>query len=169
MKPALLAVDFGSVTLRPLQHDDLLHTLVWRNADDVRKWFKFSGVVSLGQHLAWFEKYVLKADDFVFIAIHKQSNQRLGQLAIYDVDTSLQQAEVGRFIVAPDAAGKGFMTDALHGLAQIAQQQLSLSRLFLEVFASNTRAIKLYNRAGYSQCNTVDDLIVMEKRLGDLA
>ena len=165
MKAVLSPVEFGHVKLRLLQPDDLPYTLAWRNEVDVRKWFKFSGVVSLEQHLVWFEKYQLKDDDFVFMALHSQTNERLGQLAIYDVDSTLRQAEVGRFIAAPAAAGKGFMTDALHGLAQIAERQLKLSRLFLEVFSSNARAIRLYERVGYQDCGATGDLVLMEVKL----
>ena len=165
MKAVLFPVEFGQVKLRLLQPDDLPYTLAWRNEVDVRKWFKFSDVVSLEQHLVWFEKYQLKDDDFVFMALHAQTNERLGQLAIYDLDSTLHQAEVGRFIVSPTAAGKGFMTDALHGLAQIAERQLKLSRLFLEVFSTNARAIRLYERVGYQDCGATGDLVLMEVKL----
>jgi RimJ/RimL family protein N-acetyltransferase len=165
MKAAISPINFATVQLRLLAPEDLPHTLAWRNQDEVRKWFKFSGVVTLEQHLAWFEKYQAKADDFVFMAVHPHTQERLGQLAIYDLDVARRQAEVGRFIVAPSAAGRGIMTEALQALAIGAAQQLMLSRLFLEVFASNTRAISLYNRVGFQQCGTREDLIVMEKIL----
>jgi RimJ/RimL family protein N-acetyltransferase len=165
MKPAISPTSFGNVQLRLLELDDLPHTLAWRNQDDVRKWFKFNGTVTAEQHLAWFEKYQAKADDFVFVALHLKSQERIGQVAIYDVDLMQKQAEVGRFIVAPEAAGKGFMTEALQALADCATQQLALSRLFLEVFASNARAINLYSKAGYQRCGARDELLVMDKLL----
>ncbi len=165
MKPALHPIEFGSVRLRLLSPDDLPYTLAWRNQDDVRKWFKYNGSVTAEQHLAWFEKYRVNADDFVFMVEHRENQERLGQVAIYDVDGVRRQAEVGRFIVAPAAIGRGFMTQAMQALATCATQQLGLSRLFLEVFAHNLRAIRLYERVGYKQCHANDDLIVMEKLL----
>jgi len=137
----------GGVRLRPLAREDLPMTLAWRNRDAVRIRFRSSSPLTPEQHAGWFEAYLGKPDDYVFIV--ERAGRPVGQAAIYAIDPDAGEAEVGRFVVAPGEEGKGHMRAAIAGLAALARSRWGLGRLYLEVFADNARAVRLYRSLGF--------------------
>lgn len=162
MKP-VRAFDAGAVRLRPLTSEDLEATLAWRNRDDARKWFKTTAPIALDQHMAWFERYRRKDDDVVFVV--EADGVPVGQVAVYDIDQGAGSAEVGRFLVAPEAAGKGYLYAACSALVDYCARVLNLQRLHLEVFEGNSRALRIYTAIGFVEARRNDGLIFMEKVL----
>lgn len=165
-KRSLPAHSRESVVLRPLEEADLGLTLVWRNRDDARLWFKHSAILERDAHKAWFDRYRAKSDDFTFIVEHAATGTPIGQAAIYDVDFVDRRAEVGRFLVAPEWAGHGLMKQACLALVDIAVEHLDLRELYLEVFVANLRAIALYRACGFAVADGGDEhLARMIRRL----
>lgn len=153
----------GGIRLRPLEQADLPMTLAWRNRDDVRIWFKSSAPLAAEQHAAWFAAYLGKAGDHVFIVEHH--GRPVGQVAIYAIDAEAGTAEIGRFVVAPGAGGKGHMRAAISGLMALARREWTLRRLYLEVFAHNERAIRLYRSLGFAFDREADGMLHMSVSL----
>lgn len=169
MKPANTTITGGSVRLRMLTADDLPMTLAWRNRDDVRRWFRQSAEIDIATHVAWFEEQQLVDDVLVFVVEDQQTGQPVGQVSIYHIDRETGEAEVGRFIAAPNASGKGFIRAAIIALTHFAFHELSLSRLYLEVFADNARAIRLYGSVGFGVFagpanDAMSDMVMMEMK-----
>ena len=155
-KQALPAHKRESVVLRLLEERDLGLTLRWRNRDDARCWFKHSDIVEADAHKAWFDRYRAKPDDFTFLVEHAATGVPIGQVAIYDVDVAGGRAEVGRFLVAPEWAGRGLMKQACLAVADVAAAQLGLRELYLEVFVANLRAIAVYRACGFAYADGGD-------------
>lgn len=160
MKRAIHPISDELVTLRLLAEGDLPTTLAWRNNDEARKWFINSDKIELSNHLKWFGSYKEKTNDFVFVV--EANGSLVGQCAVYGIDGTTQKAEVGRFLVAPEHAGKGYIKHGCQLLIQICWEHLSLEKLFLEVFESNSRAINLYEKLGFRETSTRDNLKVLE-------
>jgi diamine N-acetyltransferase len=167
MKQQVPPFSFDPIRLRLLQEDDLRSTLEWRNRDGVRQQFFSGDLITWESHLAWFTRYAAKADDFIFIVEELESGQRIGQVALYDIELDRSEAEVGRFIVAPEFAGKGLMRLAIEALAQIAADTFGLHRLRLEVKASNTRAYRLYDSLRFKVIKHDDGVIHMSRTVQD--
>jgi diamine N-acetyltransferase len=167
MKP----IQTERVRLRLLQVDDLDMTLAWRNRDEVRAWFKHSDVISPEAHRAWFESLQQTDDALMFIVEDATTNLAVGQVSIYGIDREVGEAEVGRFIAAPGASGKGLIREAIAALVVFAFGELTLQRVFLEVYANNTRAIRLYESLGFehiapdrkTQCDTERGVVFMQR------
>ena len=160
MKSALQEEDCGNgIRLRPLARGDLALTRAWRNRDDVRCWFKSPAAITAEQHHGWFESYLLKPGDYVFIV--ERDGRPVGQVAIYAIDRESGEAEIGRFVVAPREGGKGQMRAAILGLVALARREWSLRRLYLEVFAHNERAIRLYRSLGLTVDRNEDGMLHM--------
>lgn len=161
------------VSLRLLTRDDLPMTLEWRNRDDVRRWFLSSDVLSLEQHQAWFDKLQAGDDALMFVVEESATQTPVGQVSIYNIDREVGEAEVGRFIAAPNASGKGFIREAILALVQFAFGELGLTRVFLEVYEENARAIRLYESVGFvridadrpTTCGEKRAVVFMERRV----
>lgn len=141
----------GRIRLRLLEEADLPMTLAWRNQEHIRKWFFYSDVLAPEQHRAWYEKYRLRDDDFVFIIEETQTLQKpVGQVALYNIDWAARRGEFGRLLIGePEAVGQGLAFNATHLLVNTALTTWGLREVFLEVYAHNTAALTIYRRCGF--------------------
>ena len=147
----------GTVVLRLMEESDLQTILAWRNRDEARVWFKNSGKIAFEAHLAWYKSYLQKEDDFFFLV--EANGKPVGQCGIYDIDNG--SAEIGRFLVAPEMAGNGFIGRSCAEIIRFSTGFLNLSYLFLEVMEENARAIRLYEHHGFIEESRSGDLIRM--------
>lgn len=152
------------ILLRLVTEADLNLTLRWRNQDHIRCWFFTSAIITPEQHHRWFEKYLERDDDFVFVIEERATHRPIGQVALYHVDWDLKRAEFGRLIIGePDAMGKGFAHLATELAIRIAFVDLNLDQLYLQVFAHNTRARAIYESTGFQVVSQQNDIITMIK------
>jgi diamine N-acetyltransferase len=149
----------GTVQLRPIAESDLEMTLGWRNRDEARVWFNNSALITLDQHRAWFAQYSSKDDDFLFIV--EAEDRPVGQASVYRIDWEKGSAELGRFLAAPDAAGRGLIGTACGELVRFCAETLQLSVMFLEVKEKNERAIRIYTRNGFREVERANGMIRM--------
>ncbi|RWH38578.1 MAG: GNAT family N-acetyltransferase [Mesorhizobium sp.] len=140
-----------------MEERDLETILVWRNRDEARVWFKNSDRIAFEAHLAWYERYCQKEDDFFFLV--EANGHPVGQCAIYDIGSG--SAEVGRFLVAPEMAGQGYIGRSCAEIVRFGTGFLNLSYLFLEVMEQNAKAIRLYERHGFIEESRFGGLIRM--------
>jgi RimJ/RimL family protein N-acetyltransferase len=160
-KPVPPRFEREGIVLRPLSEADLPFTLAWRNREGVRQRFLHSAVIAPEAHRAWFERYLDKGDDIVLVACEPDRAQPYGQVAIYGIDSAAGRAEVGRFVVAPEAQGRGLMRKAIAALVALAREELRLRTVFLEVFADNARAIGLYASLGFVETARRGEVVEM--------
>ncbi len=85
----------------------------------------------------------------------------VGQVSVYEVQWDKGCAEIGRFLVAPDSSGKGYMMAACKALICLCTNVLNLQYLFLEVIETNDRAIRLYKRLGFLEEQRYSGLVRM--------
>jgi RimJ/RimL family protein N-acetyltransferase len=139
------------VRLRLVEPDDLPRTLAWRNQDQVRQWFVHSAVLTWEQHEGWYRKYLDRDDDSLFLIeetdrLHKP----IGQVSLYKLDWRVGSAEFGRILIGePDAHGAGYAHEATAVLLDFAFRDWGLREVYLEVFAHNARAIRVYEQCGF--------------------
>lgn len=163
-RKAIAPVVDGDAVLRLLEHADLADTMRWRNHADSRRWFHTSDPISGEQHRAWFDAYLQRADDYVFVL--EIDGTRVAQASLYDVDAT--SAEFGRLLVDPTRRGAGVSHRAIALCLRVADDSLRLKRVHLEVKRANTRAIRAYANAGFrdiARPARAADSIVMERRV----
>ena len=165
MKQSIQAFGNAHVQLRLIAEADLDMTLNWRNRDDVRVWFKNSQRLTEEQHRAWFSRYETRDDDLVFVV--EAGGRPVGQASVYGINWADGSAEVGRFIVAPEARGQGYIGLACGELLRFCGEALKLKHLFLEVKECNRRAIKIYERNGFLEQSRAMGMIRMGRSLNE--
>ena len=163
MKRAVVPFGNDTLRLRLIGESDLALTRAWRNRDQVRVWFKTSAPISPEQHQAWFESYRERDDDFVFII--EAEGESVGQASVYGIDWHQGVAEIGRFLVAPEWQGRGYIGRACEALVAFCGGAVGLTYLFLEVLDGNSRAISLYERNGFCVRSRDDGLVRLDLRL----
>ena len=151
MKTSLAPLSGVGFGLRLLRADDLTTTLTWRNREDIRHQFIQSDIIGWDRHLAWWEEYRTKDNDFVFIIEEAEELKRpVGQVSLYHIELEKSEAEYGRLMVGDnEARRRGLAKRATDLLLAWSFDSLRLKRIYLEVFKDNTHALKLYHRCGF--------------------
>lgn len=160
------------VRLRPLTEADLELTLKWRNQEHIRKWFFTSDILSEEQHRRWFKQYAQRDDDFVFVIefMDEAGFHPVGQVALYHIDWETKRAEYGRIMIGEGSArGKGVGRAATGLILQIGFETLNLQEIYLEVFAENAPARKIYEDCGFKIDKVNDTIVLMSIRAGESA
>lgn len=163
MKPVVAPFGSGGILLRPIRTDDLPLTLAWRNRDEARIWFRNAAPISEEGHRQWFAAYLGKPDDLHFIV--EANGVPVGQAAVYHIDGTTRSAEIGRFLIAPEASGKGIMRMAVAHLLDLCRDELGLERLYLDVFETNRKSIALCRQCGFEETGRHGALLTMARQL----
>ncbi|WP_227846134.1 GNAT family N-acetyltransferase [Clostridioides sp. ES-S-0145-01] len=139
------------IKIRPLNIGDIELLRKLRNEDYNRMWFINSNKISKYEQRKWFECYKHKKNDFMFIVEDKLNNTFIGSVALYDIDKDI--GEFGRLIIDNSKVKNGFGYDATMGACIIGFEKLNLDKIRLEVYKSNLRAIRIYEKVGFIEIN----------------
>jgi RimJ/RimL family protein N-acetyltransferase len=162
-KRTILPVENERVILRLLEMDDLPLTLSWRNQDNIRKWFIHTDIIQDEKHYSWFECYRELDNDFVFMILAKDlENRPVGQISLYNINWEVGNAEYGRLMIGdPVAQGKGYAKQATILLLDYALNTLNFREVFLEVKSDNISAMAVYKSAGFVTTTLSNGLTTM--------
>ena len=153
---------YEEIYLKLLEENDLADTLIWRNAN--RHWFNDTSEVIWENHRNWFQNYLKKDNEFVFI-VEDQQNNKIGQVSLYCINWETKSAEFGRFLVNPAFAGRGYMKLACSAVISLGQTLFSLELIRLEVKENNEKAIHIYLACGFIIAETSSNgNLIMEFR-----
>jgi diamine N-acetyltransferase len=141
------------VRLRAMEKSDLPFYVRWFNDPEVICHLKIFQPLSLGQEEQWYADVltkpveeqplcieILQGDEWIFIG-------NLGFLAINQHDRS---AELGIAIGEKQYWGQGYGTEALNLLVEHGFNTLNLNRIYLHVYETNPRAVRSYEKTGFS-------------------
>jgi RimJ/RimL family protein N-acetyltransferase len=159
-KQCIPPIEKDGVRLRLLEKTDLEITLSWRNEN--RRWFLNSDLLSIETHRSWFEQYIVRDDDFVFV-IERLSEeiQPFGQISLYRIDWGKRTAEFGRLVIDERFRKKGIARRATEIILEYARNVLGIKKIFLEVLQNNFPAVSLYQNCGFVQTGIQENRIVM--------
>ena len=153
------------IALDTLRDEDSDTLFAWINDRELVEQSATFRPVSRAEHDAWFRSMRDPARDDVAIYAIREDGRLVGtcQLLI-DGD----EAELRIRIGVPDARGRGLGTEAVRQLLRIAFQERGLRRVWLQVFAHNTRAIRVYEKAGFTRCGeAAGGATLLMERLAD--
>ena len=147
-------------TLGPLRDEDSDALFAWINDRELVELSAVFRPVSRAEHDAWFA--AIRARDDVAIYAIREDGALVGTCQLILEGT---EAELRIRIGVRSAQGRGIGTWAVQELIRIGFEELSLRRIWLQVFGVNARAIRAYEKAGL---RTVSDgaTRIMEIRPG---
>ena len=150
-----------SVLLTELRDADSPALFRWINDRELVELSSTFAPVDRESHERWFDDVRGRGDVEIF-AIRTASDERLvGSCQLRGIDRERGTAELQIRIGERDAWGRGYGTEAVRLLLRRAFEELGLERVELQVFPSNARAIRAYEKAGFSRTGERGGQVVM--------
>lgn len=147
-----------SIQLLPLSHENSQNFRILRNREDNRNWFKSNSIISEEAQSAWYEKYLATPNEFMFSVHDPNTMSFLGAIGLYDIDFQKKQAEMGRLLIDRKVVGgRGLGTEAVKAISKLAFTQLTLNRIYSEIYSNNLASIRALEKAHFQiRSNTTD-------------
>jgi len=146
----------GELELLPLEREDLEFLRRLRN-DPAMSAQLFSPSIPISSF----------ADRSTLVLIANVSEGPVGYGQIKHIDYANRSVELG-FHIAPEHQGKGRGTALVKKLVEFASTTLNMHRLYLQVFASNAKAIHVYEKCGFVQEGIQRDKVLKDGRFRDV-
>lgn len=107
--------------------------------------------VGEAQHAAWFESIQQHREAVIFGIRPLEEDRLLGYCQLLNINWVHRVAELQIRLGEEKDRGKGYGTDAVRLLVDFAFMDLNLNRVKIQVFATNTRAARVYGNVGFVQ------------------
>ncbi len=144
------------IKLRDLKKKDAPLMLEWMHEPDVQKWFKKDMKhMSIGdvENFIADSKNCLEINGLLqnahFAIVQDCDDEYLGTVSLKDIDYVNYTAEYA-IVLRKKARGSGIAFSATGLVLKKAFNELGLHRVYLSVYASNTMAIRLYEKIGFT-------------------
>lgn len=131
--------------LRAIEEHELEIMLEWRNAPAVRNSMFNTHIISLKDHLEWWEK--TKRDDSLQYYFYEYEGIVSGVVYFTDIDKFTYQAKWG-FYKSPEAK-KGTGTKMLILALELAFKNLKMCKIYGEILGHNISSLKLHRKLGF--------------------
>ena len=144
----------GTVSLRPVEREDLAQLRDWRNDPEIRLRTREYRALNMADQQAWFERITgPDSRNFMFVVLGRleKEDQPVGCVGLCHWSPQDRTAECSFYIGNPQAQGKGYATQALTLLHNWGFQELGLDRTWAEAFANNAGGIKTLEKLGYKR------------------
>jgi RimJ/RimL family protein N-acetyltransferase len=105
---------------------------------------------SMDEEVHWFDEVRTKGDNIGFAVKRLDTDAIIGGVAIGTFNWRVRHGVFGISIGETSCWGKGYGTDATRVMLRYCFLELNLNRVWLRVFGYNERAIKSYEKCGFS-------------------
>lgn len=140
-----------TVYLRGIEKKDLEGNYFnWANDPEVT-YYMFMGSVpnNLENLQEEYDRLRKSTTDIVFIIADKKTDKPIGSAGLYRIEWISRTAEYRIVIGEKDFWDKGIGTEVAGLILQYGFEKLNLNKIWLGVNASNQRAVKSYEKAGF--------------------
>lgn len=145
------------VRLRGIERADLPHFVRWLNDPEVLQGILIHHPVSQAGEEGWFENMIKRPVDEQVMGIEARvpspegdgNWQLIGSLGFVNIDWRNRAAGLGIIIGDKGFWNHGYGSDAVRLLCRHGFETLNMNRISLDVFETNPRAIRSYEKAGF--------------------
>ena len=140
------------VRLRPLRKSDSGLLYEWISDRELVLLNSAFHPVSEVDHEAWVEAMLTRRLDLVIFVIEERSTgTAIGTCQLLNINWRHRNAELQIRIGDAAGRGRGMGAEAVRLLCEFGFADLNLHRIYLHVFATNTRAVAAYEKAGFAR------------------
>jgi RimJ/RimL family protein N-acetyltransferase len=147
------------IRFRAAERGDLPTFVRWINDPEVQAGIGIYRPYSQAEEDAWFERMLsLPADEHLMaielregaVATAQDTWKLIGSIGFFRIDWRNRASEFGINIGEKNHWNQGYGTEAVRLLVKFGFETLNLHRIFLRVLDSNPRAIRAYEKAGFT-------------------
>ena len=155
------------VYLRPFEREDIDDDyLDWINDTRANRYIVGAGFPVTRDDLARY--YDSHGTNSVLLAIcDKESNTRIGNARLSQIDWIHRVATYGRLLGHPDYQSKGYGSDSLIQLLRFGFHNLGLNRIYSSAVASNTASLLSNEKVGMVQEGVLREYLFLNGRFHD--
>ena len=133
--------------LRELRADDAERMLEWMHDDSVMRWLQFDGKSKTIEDARYFISNANHDNENIHRAIITDDGVYRGTISLKSITNKEAELAVA---MCRDSIGKGYGTLAIGEMLLLAFEELQLNRVFLTVKKDNTRAMRAYEKNGFT-------------------
>ena len=140
------------VRLRAMECNDLPLFVTWLNDAEVRENISVYIPLSMTQEEDWFKRInqlPVEEQPLAIEVLQGEEWRVIGNTTFIKMDMHNRSAEVGILIGDKQYWGQGYGTDAMRLMLRHAFNHLNLNRVYLNVYETNLRGIRCYEKCGY--------------------
>ena len=158
----------GAVLLTDPVADDSQVLFAWINDPQLVRFNSLFSPVSWEQHSAWFAGLDQTAAKRMLVIRDREGGPAIGTIQLIDIHPVHRSAELTVRIGSDDHRGVGLGTTALDLACRYGFESLGLNRIWLRVFATNGRAIRAYEKAGFQREGVMRQACRMDEEWVDM-
>jgi diamine N-acetyltransferase len=140
------------IRLRAVEREDLPRFAAWLNDPEVLEGLLLYLPLSRQDEENWYESMLKRPPDEHPMVIEVQQADGwlpIGDCGFINIDWRCRSGEVGIFIGEKQLWNQGYGTDAMRLLLQHGFDTLNLNRIALDVYVTNLRALRAYEKVGF--------------------
>jgi ribosomal-protein-alanine N-acetyltransferase len=138
------------IVLRKPEPSDLETLYQQKNDPEIARMLGgFSAGYSMADLHDWLEYHRAREDEALWVITGAESSRCIGHVGLYKIDHRIRSAEFGILIGDRSAWGRGVGRACTRFVLDYGFLELNLNRIYLEVLATNERAINLYRSLGF--------------------
>ena len=157
----------NKIELHGLEPDHLKKANEWVNNPGINKFLTLYQPVPLRATKQWYESLVKNANEHVFAILTKRG-AHIGNCGLHAIDWKNSNAMLGIVIGEPRYQSRGFGEDTVITLTRVAFLELNLHRVYLHVWAFNARAIRCYEKCGFTKEGIMRDMLFRDGTFHDV-
>ena len=137
------------IRLREIRLGDMELLHKWINDPEIIQFTNSFRPISEMEQSEWAKNTAYFRNNFVFGIERLEDSILIGTCGLYDIDSISHKAELRMKICVPSERGKGLGKASLDLLLNFGFKDANLRKIWLRVLASNTAAVRLYEKGGF--------------------
>jgi diamine N-acetyltransferase len=149
--PARPMIRGARVFLRASERADIPTFVRWLNDGETASYLSLRAPMSEAQEEGWYERMLAAQgrDGYHFVICRLEDGLAVGTIGLFELDANNGSAGLGISIGEKQLWSQGLGTDAVLALLDFGFGELRLERIWLDVFESNPRARRSYEKCGF--------------------
>lgn len=137
------------VKLSPILKEDAPILFKWINDAETVRFNNTYKPISWESHIVWFEALGKDTSKVIFGIRSFEDDRLIGTIQLTNIHTIYRSAEISIRIGEHSDRNRGVGSAAIKLAVQFAFNDLNLMRVYLHVFADNSRAVSVYKKIGF--------------------
>jgi len=133
--------------------EDISHLAQWRK--DNLEWFPAQFEVTIDGTRQWLQKAVIDTPDRLLFWIRNKNGSKIGHVGLYRFFSDLSGCEIDNIVRGVTGDTPGIVGDAILAMLEWQRSYLKVPGSYLRVMSDNAKAVKLYNKLGYTELQRV--------------